>query len=198
MNDASSQMTDSTGNNNNATEQAGNEAGYQSTGKIGYAYEFDHVDDYFRTANNPSNMPEAGTNEWLVTEVWTSLDDVNLANSGEYSGVFGYYDGSDGWWQLFEIDSSNDNEFIIRTQGDNNHGYNHDASAVDTWEYFTTKWQGAQDYYAYKNGGNKLTVSTTDDSSVSNAGLNIGKGKTYLCDGHLDEIRISNVDRSDD
>jgi hypothetical protein len=198
MNEVAGDMMDATGNKN--LFNVVNAPTYLQDGKMGYCLDFDGINDYF----DNNKMDLTGINEFTLT-AWIQPDDVEAGKNENYIFSSRY-------------DYDNDIRLTYHPNGNGNSGYqgHYDDGIVDgvfdyTHTFIADNWY----FYAstcdnnkgeselYKN--NEL-LGIDDDVNFKFYGLDnfhrIGHRTIYnnpkYVDGCLDEIRISNIARSDD
>jgi len=190
--DATTTIEDSTSNTNDGTRKAVNEP-TRTTGKIGYGQSFDGVtddNDYITVPEVAANMTSALTIEVLGKITKTVGHYQSLVRRSTLAGVGGF---------SLEVDANDDARFFIYTAVGGWQTPAGTAITDDTWTYYAGRFSAATRLH-------KLTVNSTTTSRVP-AGLPLNSpvavrnriGRSYnafTIHGDMDEIRISNVYRS--
>jgi len=190
MNDATtSTITDSTSNDNDGSKKGANEP-IQSAGKIGSAQDFDVIDDYIEITDNAGLQitSEITVETWLnpdnaVAGLRYFIDKENGAmNNGWLMWRYGAADNRIGF-AINAID--NPDKYIISS-----------ATVVDgVWGYVTARYNGSDlDLQVDAINLNEATSEVLVDSGTD---IHLGKFFATFYDGDMDEVRISNVRRSD-
>ena len=203
MNGASySNIVDSTSGNHNATA-AGGTPNYDSAGKVGKAVNFDGVNEYVDLDASNLFTPSTG----LTLESWAS--DAN----GDYSddGLLGKLHTGDSSWRFsFGISGhlTYYNILIYGTGGGYIRRYATTGNPSDTnFHYFSGTWDGSTSGDGIKLYVDKIRKDDTTENSgtftaikTSAAKVSIGdemdSGSYTTWDGVIDEVRISNIERS--
>jgi MSHA biogenesis protein MshQ len=183
---------DSTIYNNNGVPQGA--LNQNITGKIDGADEFDGTTSYIDCGKNPSlNI----TNQ-ITVSAWVKAD---TSRAGRIASKHGPSSGSFGWMLA---QSWGRLEWRISTTGSNWNGGTTTASSfpVGTWCYFTATYDGSS-MRVYINGvedtGGNFPRALTGAIKVASESTQIGRdglGKTtYIFDGSIDEVQISNSAR---
>jgi hypothetical protein len=191
---------DSTINNFHATNDVGNPS-YQQPAKIGYGIEFDGIDDQIQICDDDKFSFCTSTRDLPCSfEAWIKTDKpgtmVGKFTSGE-TGEWLFYiqPQPSNKCSLYLMDSIGDHCMYRRTNAD---------VTTNTWTYTAVTFDGGMNYQGILNYLNGI-----DDSGLGERRANYNhmrnKGEivrigmyshiTYF-DGVIDEIRISNVERS--
>ena len=199
MNDIDEGLTDSTSNGNDAIEDASDshEADdYLQEGKIGYAVRYQGQGDDGDSENHvmPKVLDNAGWEIGFSLEVWFKPASDDLSN---YE-VLDFYDFS-----YVALNMKNDGggvkpRLLTRDDGNTNDNlYNTNNIIIGDWYYHVGTYNG-NDKYVYINGDDKQHSTETNIDTMAQTN-NIGANflDNWGMDGGLiDEIRISNVERS--
>ena len=179
-----SQVLDSTSNNNDGTKKGANEP-VEAAGQIYKAQDFDGSDDYISLGSGASiNITGA-----LSIEAWVYIDSVTGEPSiididGLKYGFTAYTSAGDIWFYIHD--------------GRNNA---HASCGTGAWHHVVGTWDGTKDANGMKLYIDGTLVaqhtSTYDTTAVSGDTLQLGRRLTAnYFDGKIDEVRISNVARS--
>jgi len=175
---------DSTAYGNDGSESGAN---MSATGKIGGADHFDGTGDYVDCGNDPSiRLQEMTVEFWMKPEAATD----GIITKGQSRGVPGGRN-----WDLFGRGVGNDLAFMM-TDGSAGifevKGLYPDP--LNEWYHVTAQWDGTTDPNGVKLYVNGLLVSQGTASSTTNANnkhLFIGGSGTWVFEGFLDEVRLS-------
>ena len=196
MKDATtSTILDSTSNDNDATKYAANEP-IEETGKIGNSQLFDGVNDYGKITNvvvaSPSELTISG---WIKKGTGGTTYETALHQGTIYSI------GSSSYW--LGVDLNND---ICATIGANvigigwNKGLTTTEAIVGQWYFVAAVWDGSV-VKVYLDGVYADTqydlVSYNNGITPTRFGSSIDATGNYKFGGSIDEVRISDVKRSD-
>ena len=191
-------LDDSTSNNNDVTAEGGT-PGYNTDAKIGKGVELDGVNEFVTIPDSDSlDVTSALTMEILVESDVVNTND-SLINK--------FWDGGK---RAYAMHRENDEIRIV--MGDPNGGagtgfVNFITTDLDllanTWYHIVLRWSATGGTgRIYKNGVvSAQTFSKSNNIGTNSQVLNIGyetgagTGTTYL-DGIIDEVRISNTERS--
>jgi len=179
-------ILDSTINGYDGTGDTGS-PDYKSTGKIGYAIDFEETDT---DCINMEKVVITGETSEITIECWGKLEDAggviieSYHNWETWGECFGFCDNEykyHNWWDTPSITMMPAGEF-----------------AYNCWTYDGSGSEGAS---AYKNGNIVTVNNAIFHGGWTNSGeniLTIGVGGNPLdyFDGIIDEIRISNIARS--
>ena len=184
VNDASGNLTDST--ENSLTLTANQIAGYQQSGKIGYAIDLDGTDSYASATSPISDVP-------FTLSCWVKFDAIN-----QQASILS-----------LQYTASANRHFVNVWDDEKFYSSSKDGGldeAVSTTIHTTATWYHVAGVFAAHNDrrlfvdGSKFTNTDTDGVGTVLEELVIGGniyGQSYELDGQLDEIRVSNVTRSD-
>ncbi|MFX1530004.1 MAG: DUF2341 domain-containing protein, partial [Promethearchaeota archaeon] len=156
------------------------------SGKIGYAQEFDGIDDYINCENSPS-VQITGTS--VTIEAWVQLQEDLAPQWG--TGIAGKGDS----YALFQDwDGNRKLTFSVRTSGqiwvsDSN-------KQLTTWYHVVGVYNGTN-ATIFVDGNAVFSKPVSGSIASTSDSVWIGKGDQAF-DGYIDEIRISNVVRSVD
>ena len=199
MNDlTTSTVIDSTSNPNNGTKKAANEP-IEANGKIGKAQDFDGVNDVITVAHHSS----LEITEEVTLEAWYYRD---TTGSGIFHTIFG-----SGWaypWLIRLEESAEANAYMIRFRfADNTHTgelqpdtptatageFRHVAGTFNKAEGRVKLYVNGVEVGNWQNNAWKQNLIVDATKSFYLGGTNTN---TNLFDGKLDEMRISNAERS--
>jgi len=184
------QIKDSTSNTNNGTSYGGMTSGDQVAGKIGGGLDLE-TDDYISAANNSSTL---NVGQAFTLEAWIKRD-----TTGPKTVVTKRYGNAYSFKLSF---TSSD---VLRLDVYNGNGYNNvqGNTITDTnWHYVGAYSNGTSlklitDGVVHSNTGSK-TGTIPYDSNTLWMGVGIWSGNPVdYFDGIIDEVRVSNVVRSD-
>ena len=190
-------LGDSTSNGVNFVEN-GNPSGYQATGIASYGVDGDGVDDYF--TNNTLDVTgyaEMMVEVWYKSPSYSADDKIYLFgsrwNTAPEDVRFGYKEGATGTGDTgcdYTWDDSVD---------EGGQDYNHDADT--NWHYYVTSIDANSHVYGYRDKVRTLTDSSVnfDFGNMDNLhgiGARSYHGSPLPFRGILDEVRISDLDRS--
>ena len=180
---------DSAGTNHG--DQSGN---VETMAKISNGQDFDGVNDYVDVGTGTSlDLSSA-----ITVEAWVKIDtDIAGRIAAKHAG------GDFGW--LLTRGSANDNiEWDLSTDGTNwNGGFtSSNTFLINTWYHIVATHDGST-MRVYINGtedtGGSFPASVSGNINVSAASTQIGRdafqGDSFVFDGLLDEVRISNIAR---
>lgn len=185
-------LTDANDSTSNDNDGAVSGATSGATGKIGDAYEFDGSSDYINVGNAASLQCDA-----ITVECWFDWDaDGNsIITKGESRGGSAQRD-----WDIY---SNGTNLYFLVSNGSSNIlvvGRSDPSTGV--WTYVAGKWDGTTGadggaIYIGGDGTTTGTASATNNANTHNVYLGgYNPGHAYEYDGTLDEVRISDTDRS--
>jgi len=204
---SSSEIDDSTSNNNDATGDSGTPA-YEQSGRYGVAIDFNDVDSDWLTFGDACSFLSntVGTIECVV-----NLDE----DSGSDNTIMGFYYGLSNRFIVF-VDNTPDVYYgIYFRNGDTTHYCKKETNVTvseDNWYYFAYTQSGSTNPdinpILWENGAIPSTqgyLSVTPPSEpdgylydISDESFFIGDdGYGLGWDGLIDEIRISNIVRND-
>ena len=151
-----------------------------STGKIGNCDEFDGTDDYLNFTQF-SRISSADA----TYEFWLEPDSVsgNLMFSGR--------NDNDNYFDVMN------NDLRVQNDGSNNLDWLHNNFVADTWLYCVVV-KDATNYESFSDGVSDGTRSGGGAVGLNTAMIGNGyTGTTYVFDGKIDEVRFSDIVRSD-
>ena len=191
MNDASGGAKDSTSYNHDATE--GTSPTYQASGKIGYGIDFEMDNSEYLVVSNSTDLDGLSG---ITIECW-----VDIESTSSRSFIFGHAGTtySDDPYYLRYDHSAGAYNFIMETDiGGDDTQVASVTSDTTGFKYLCGRWQ--QDGYLNmfvggvddSDSSSNLTSMTNPDNSKY-----IGRRGTSYCDGIIDELRISDIKRSD-
>jgi len=170
--------------------------------RLGGSYKYDGLNDYIDFGNDQSlNISGALTIQlWLKIPGNPSVYDKNWYIFGRGDGLSGatttgayvlsYYKGNNKLY--FDIDNGTIRDAVITTL----------ASWTDQWYYIVAKWDGTKDIYGLKiyvdSVINGQATSNIDFLRTDGPTIRSGFRNLNYFNGSIDEIRISNIARSDD
>jgi len=180
---------DSTSNDNDGTKTGAAEPAVTTSGKIGNAQDFDGVDDIITLANAPlSGAGNEMTFGSFVKYDAIESNDFIVLMSGGYRGF------------SITIDATNANNLNFYI-GDGSVYHNDYKEAhgmsVDNWYYVVCRY----DYVNFEAFINGVSIGTYGDVFTPNwesATSRISHSADNGTNGIMDEVRISNIARSDD
>lgn len=183
-----SNIRDSTQNDNDGTKVGANQPILRSEGIIGPDQDFDGNNDYVNLGDQ-CNLITGATWEFIVNRDQLRAGDTFLSKrDGGANNDWQIYDGLGDELRLLAWNLSDnthiDADFYTGNQGDD--------------VYTAVKYDGS-DVYFYKNG----TQVFTDDAvnNLINDDIDIHIGEDWFgheVDGKMDEVRMSNISRSED
>jgi len=185
VDETTSAVKDSTSNNNDGAKKAANEP-IVATGKIGQGQDFDGGDDEIDLDTHAGNMPTVAENvtveavvNWGITP---ALHEIIVSYGGHVN--------NDGWMLAYD---QND-DAIVFVVGATRAGIIDPTSG--NW-YHTVGRYDHSNIDVYINGASQGTT-TYSTNIVTATTFRIGSeaGRTYMLDGIIDEVRVSNTDRS--
>ena len=207
LNESALPMKESSGVSTDFSSAAGTGAVYASAGAIGGAVDFSGGDAHASLLADDDDDLDGFTD--CTFEVWTKQD----AEPSRLSGIFEKRKSSSADFSYFiynnysasEPNKQGRNIFIMTTNGSTAAypvGSGHDMAPVwGEWchQAFVRDVSGTGKGYGYVNGAKKTGSSTSGAIHASAEPLRLGNhhgGAPF--DGKIDEVRISNVARSDD
>ena len=181
------QMQDSTSNNNDGTSAGTMTSGDQITGKIDGSLDLDGSDDEIRCGNAASLQITAA----LTVEAWAKTTSTAIVR-GIVNKEVTTYDG-------YQLRKHSDNKYrfavnnVSATYAESNVAY-----TDSNWHYIVGVKSTTN--YLYVDGAQQ-TDTFTQSITESGANLEIGSSYSdysgYHWSGQIDEVRISNIARSD-
>jgi len=192
-----SHIRDSTVNANHGTKKAANEP-IEADGMIGKAQDFDGSNDYIGCggAANLRILADVTVEFWMRADSLTSNPRmVVFGEDGETEAVnvlYGVVINSDGTVQVQHEYEAGRNEF---------HSTSSAYISINTqYQVVAVRDDANKHWKVYVNGDYKETLPYTNSATGGSSGkLWIGSwlGNEYFFNGIIDEVRISNVARSD-
>ena len=189
---------DSTANNFDATNDVGGPT-YQKLAKIGFGVEFDGVDDEIQICDdNKFTFADDSGDKPCSFEAW-----IKTASQGTI--VTKFMVGETGEWLFYVIPTNKCNLFLRDSFGSaRNARYTISDVTTNIWTYVTATYDGSSIYQGITNYINGIddsgygdTLPTYSHMRNGNEIVRIGQyGNEVYFDGIIDEIRISNVERS--
>ena len=185
-----STIKDSANYSNDGTKRATNQP-IETDGKIAKAQDFDGSDDYINCGSDSS----LDITDELTISAWAKSD----SSSPGYSGVANRFYVQLYAMKGYMIGTANDQKWNFLT-GDESGGYSWLSSGVDVdtnWHYIVGTFDGTTKRI-YVDGEFK----TSEDKTIGgkeNLDFHIGvayHNLNYKFDGKVDEVRVSNVERS--
>ncbi|MHC4620004.1 MAG: DUF2341 domain-containing protein [Planctomycetota bacterium] len=195
--EASGTFYDSTSNGYDLTDAT---SATDKDGQIAKGQEFDGTDDYYyRTSFDETNYSEMTVSCWAnpdSTSEWVSL--LKKEGNDYFNYGWGIRQNSSGNWIS-----------IINTGSGGGGGKNENSfgtASIGTWKLvgWAFKASDATELEFYEDGVSQGTADTSPDANCRNDGSDTfylaypSNGDDDEYDGHLDEVRIENVRRTDD
>ncbi|MFX1438919.1 MAG: LamG-like jellyroll fold domain-containing protein [Promethearchaeota archaeon] len=175
---------DSTSNGNHGTDTGSPALGIN--GPIGNAILFDGSDDSINCGNGPS-LNIAGN--VLTIEAWAYLNEDIPPGWG--SGIAVKYDS----YELFQDwDATRRISFSVTTTGTGQTWVSQTNSDINRWYHVVGVYDGTTTFI-YVNGAEIAFIANSGPLATSAFPLYIGLEDQYY-DGRIDEVRVSNIDRS--
>ncbi len=176
--EAATPLTDSTGNNNLATNST------QVAGEIGYAQSYNGTNQLASKTAGVVNIPANNTSQTI--SVWFTLGVIDNTNphsgvsfvNGTNSGLqFGQRPGLVGFWQW----------------GGATIGPTHAPPTVNTWHYMVYTFNGTRTHSTYYDGAALGTTNANPQTGTpSQIYFSTYNGANEFWNGSIDEVRISN------
>ena len=185
-------LDDSTANSWDVTLAGGNPT-YNQPGVTGYCVEFDGSGDYFKASG--FRLPEDSS---YTGSAWMYVDGRQTNRRYAFEG--------DGDYVISLLVWHTDEQFMNYAHTYNGTSYNYGTTTVDInnpeWYYVSTRANaGSNQFDLLVNGIVENSTELLGEIYPEPQGLNIGTyrdNNNYWMDGKLDEIRISDVVRSDE
>lgn len=187
LSESSGTLYDSTSNNNDMSATGSPTYGY--TGKIGKCLDFSGSSQYLTKAT-------AVVAAYPVTlEVWTNLDAWSwLTNIQRFSGNWAA-------WALLTDNGGHGQFFCCAGPSTDTYATTTNTFSLGQWGYIAGRGISATERHVYLNATGKGTNTTSRNPTSMDltviGGLN-GQWGMYYANGRLDEIRMSNIARSED
>ena len=189
-----STIADSTSNANTGTKKGANEPIVYTSGKIGYAQDFDGTNDYVAFTSNLIGTGNKTISMWSYRD--TDSDQTMLSNT--YGGSSDNKGVEAGYWTyssfLLDVVIGNtvtsghylDKRYVALTSG--------------TWHYmvFTVNTVGTLLSVYVDNNAAQTTSTTTGTEAPGDYNMRLGDANVnhYYFNGRQDEFRVSNVVKS--
>ncbi len=198
-------IKDESGNGNMAKSRSG--AAFTSQGKIGGARYFDGTNDYIEVADNSSlDITSA-----LTVEYWVMLYGTN---TNDYGGVAKYANmtglTNQRAYELVFMANSTKPEAWISDDGTTGSGHYNTLTAntalnTNQWYHLAMVYNPSTHLRIYINGNLDAENTTSIISSLNNSSAPLWIGVNYdnlsstrFMNGIIDEVRVSNTNRSAD
>jgi hypothetical protein len=187
-----SQVNDSTANANNGTKKAANEP-IETDGKIAKGQNFDRVDDYISIS--APNIDYAN----FTLEAFVKPN--TLGSSSNNPEIFFFVNSDGSLVSLFGINYQGKIMWYVKKTGNIQRRQRTTTTPITAgnWYYLVLTKSGDNDVVVYKDAVVDTTrENQTEDTAFSN-NYKIGGVKDIyneLWDGIIDEVRISNIQRS--
>jgi len=183
-----SHVMDSTGNDADGTKKAANEP-IEATGKIGKGQQLEPTDDYIEFA-------DVSLSNYTI-EFWYN----RLADSGDFERILSKSDASnyDLWFQIANSDKP---QIGHRDDDPTSHYFMLDSvvSVDGDFHYFGGRFVAGDKFYINYDGSESSGITAGDgDEGMRDTARKIWVGRlqnNYLCNGTIDELRISDGARS--
>jgi hypothetical protein len=188
---AGSPAKDSTLNGNDGTIYG---ASWVTSSILGYALEFDGIDDYIGFSSPVLNNPPYTVCVWVKPDTITGDYMYIIDNGGGYNYGYGFY---------IQLREDTDEWQFGGKRSDKYHGNrNYPAQSTD-WTFMCGSWDGVDVTHIklYINGesvGKQGNSNPDPGADPYNLKIGISIFNNYPFDGLIDEIRISNNVRSAD
>jgi hypothetical protein len=179
MDDVTGSALDSTGSGHDGGASGG--PLYSQNGKLGYAVNFDGINDFFM-------VPDFGSGGWtnLTIEAWS-----RTVSSGKQH-IFSKFAGGGPTVYSLNTDSGGLSEFTVSSDAVTQ-SVSGNVFPMATWHWLAGVWNGAN-IVLYENGAPQGSAPLGAD--LKNAGSATGIGTingAFYWQGMIDEIRLSNV-----
>jgi len=203
LDETSDQHIDSTSNDYNSTSVVVASQGQTATAKIGGADEFSATDGQAVSIPDPgaSSALDLAGNGNVTYSVWIYPRTEGQCNQG---GIFSK--GSAGFsigyrFGLDRINCGGVSHTLVPTRAGNWSGICNPTpqATPNAWNYVVYTFDNStspDSHYLYKNGPQITTASGDSSASDTLLPLNIGVWQNCEFDGFIDEVRISNTNRS--
>jgi hypothetical protein len=182
------QMTDSTSNANTATANGGMASGNQVSGKIGGSLSFSGG-TYLTT---PTSLSLNTITSAITVSAWVNATVLN----SNYNRIISRNSYSNQDWYM-ENDGSSPGHILFSVSG--NGADITAALSTGTW-YYLAMSGNSSDVKAYLNGSynNDLGVGAGSIPTAGGLGIAADPNGSTSWSGQIDEVRVSNIARSDD
>jgi len=184
MNYESGGLNDSTSNDNNCDTVLGT-PDYLQTGKVGYAIDFERSSgEAFEDGDIFDGLSE------MTVEAWINLESYP---SGSHCEIISHY----GAWYLYV--SYQSNKVIFELHGGSKQGLDIITCPIGSWYHVVGTFDDPQDdLQLFGNGELKDWDPESNNMPESSYNFSVGfrDNQGNYFDGLLDEIRVSNVERS--
>lgn len=181
-------ILDSTKNRNNANSSGSMTSGDLVLSKMGKAIDFDGINDYLIST---SNSGLSGTNRRTLS-LWYDNDNIANLNSTSLIRI-----GNLATNQLFEILNNATSKSLTAHWYGGGNNFSGLAPSADNNETFTSIRYDGTNIDLFQNErliGTRATVVATTNTQISLARQGFA-GHNFF-DGTIDEVKISNIDRS--
>jgi hypothetical protein len=169
----------------------------RTSGKIGWAQSFDGANDWISVDPHPVPTSQLTMEAWVYLPALDPnekiLSTINRVGAGPWYGYqMGVYSGGASEVMYSEIYDSSSNHYQIQ-QG---------SFPVGTWTYLANTWTTNGQFIGYINGTQIASIAAGSSNIGYTPGpQNIGAPgwvtvTTFLFEGTIDEVRISNTARS--
>jgi len=195
--DATDAMKDSTSNENDGTPTGTMTSADLVDGKIGKAIEFDGSDDGIELKNE-SQFDFATESFTLEAFFYTET-----VASGNYEIAGKHHDADPSGYFMREDGTNGDfNAWIYDSGGYESAGSSGGVMSVQTWYYGSMMYDATgNNLYANFNGTDYGPTGSVLSPVGNNNPFTIGKendGTDFPWEGQIDEVRVSNIKRTDD
>jgi len=194
-----STISDSTKNGYDGTKRASNEPIEIKNSMVGAAQDFDGVNDYI----NLGTAAASGSYDTMTIEAW--INRTSNTPSGWKTHLHRNEGTTVGSSEFFIGMETGVNYQIVATIGaGDGPGYMAGATGVNSiigdWYYVVNSWDGTT-ARVYVNGVEKTTYGLASAAFANNLAASTrigasGDGSGYLIKGYIDEVRISNNNKS--
>jgi hypothetical protein len=179
------QMKDSTTPSENGTSSGSMTSGDQVPGFISGSLDFDGSNDVITTGDAAGSPSAITVSAWIKHDTLPSARQRYVTVDNEIAAI--RHDGVSSVGQL---------HFYIKTSGTTRSLRVNGALATGAWYYVVGTWDGTTQNL-YKNGGLVAGPQVPGGTLDATTGVDISS-PTEPMDGLLDEVRVSNIARSQD
>jgi hypothetical protein len=183
-----SSIQDSTSNSNHGTKNSSDEPN-QTTGKIGYAQQFDGIDDYINI--DDSSEMRIGTSDFTIS-LWVNINQLGQRNILLSKGSPNQEEGS---WQ-FEVNDDNTLRFAFGAGTSWDNGST--TVVAQGWQQVVISVERTNEIKYYIDGDNAGIISSPNynlnTTNLTIFGMN--RDKVTFLNATIDELRISNTARN--